>query len=339
MAKYIGAQSVKFAEPVNIIGRASLAGKKESEGPIGQYFDGIIPDALWGEDSFEKCEQKMYKEAVKLAISNSKKRTKDIRILLGGDLLNQIVAAGYSARDLGIPFLGLYGACSTMSESLLIGSMLIDGGMTNTAVCCASSHFATAERQFRVPLEQGTPRTPTSQNTVIGSAATVLCKDTPAELVITGGTIGRVIDLGINDTENMGAAMAPAAAETIFNHLRDFNITPNYYDKIITGDLGSFGSAILNDILKQLGCDITKQHEDCGAIIFSGMDKMHCGGSGCGCSGITLNGYFMSKLLAGELNRVLFLATGALLSPTIVQQGESIPGIAHAVIIERKHRK
>ena len=337
MTKYIGAQSVLFTNPVYIIGRSSLAGKSEGQGPLGEYFDGIIPDALWGEDSFEKCEQKMYREAVKKAVASAGKREKDIRILLGGDLLNQIVAACYSARDLGIPFLGLYGACSTMSESLLIGSMLIDGGMTDSAVCCASSHFATAERQFRVPLELGTPRTPTSQNTVIGAAATVLSCDKASDIVITGGTVGRVVDLGIKDAENMGAAMAPAACETIYNHLHDLEIEPDYYDRIITGDLGTFGSEILTDMLRRLGCDITKQHADCGALIFSDMDKAHCGGSGCGCSGITLNGYFLKKLLSGELKRILFVATGALLSPTIIQQGESIPGIAHAVAIERRN--
>lgn len=337
MKKYIGAQSMRFENPVNIIGRSSIAGKKEGQGPIGKYFDGIIPDALWGEDSFEKCEQKMYREAVKRAIASAGKREKDIRILLGGDLLNQIVAAGYSARELGIPFLGLYGACSTMSESLLIGSMLVDGGMTDTAVCCASSHFATAERQFRVPLELGTPRTPTSQNTVIGAAATVLSSEGFSDIVITGGTVGRVIDLGIKDAENMGAAMAPAACETIYNHLNDFGLKPDDYDFIITGDLGTFGSNILTDMLRQLGCDITKVHRDCGVIIFADMDKVHCGGSGCGCSGITLNGYFMKKLLDKEISKILFVATGALLSPTIVQQGESIPGIAHAVVIERRN--
>ncbi len=337
MSKYTGAQSVIFTNPVYIIGRSSIAGKSEGQGPIGEYFDGIVPDALWGEDSFEKCEQKMYREAVKRAIASAGKREKDIRLLLGGDLLNQIVAAGYSARELGIPFLGLYGACSTMSESLLVASMLIDGGMTDSAVCCASSHFATAERQFRVPLEQGTPRTPTSQNTVIGAAATVLSADTVSKLVITGGTVGRVVDLGIKDSENMGAAMAPAACETIYNHLNDLQIQPDHYDKIITGDLGTFGSQILTDMLKNFGCDISKQHEDCGAMIFANMDKAHCGGSGCGCSGITLNGYFLKKLLDGELKRILFVATGALLSPTIVQQGESIPGIAHAVAIERRN--
>lgn len=336
MNRFSGSASVRFNTPVNILARASVAGKKEAEGPLGKYFDITLPDALWGEKSFEKCEQKMFKEAVKKAAASAGKNPKDIRLLLGGDLLNQIVTAGYSARDLGIPFLGIYGACSTMSESLLIGSMLIDGGMTENAIACTSSHFATAERQYRMPLELGTPKTPTSQTTVTGAGATLLCASGFSPAVITGGTIGRVVDLGINDSENMGAAMAPAAAETIYNHLSDFNRTAKDYDCIITGDLGYFGSDILTDILKDLGQDITPVHMDCGKMIFDKTNKVHCGGSGCGCSAITLNGYFLSKIFTGELRRILFVATGALLSPTVIQQGESIPSIAHAVVIERR---
>ena len=334
MGRRIGTDTVVFDGPVLVRGRGSVVGQEESKGPLGGYFDVIAQDAMWGQKSFELAEKKLYMEAAKKAVESAGLGLKDIQFLLGGDLLNQVISASYSARELDLPFLGLYGACSSMAESLCIGSMLIDGGFAENLLCATSSHFATAERQFRYPLELGTPKPPTGQDTVTGAGATVLSSQS-GELAVRAATIGRVVDFGVTDANNMGAAMAPAAAQTILTHLEDLGVGPDYYDAIITGDLGIFGSDILIDLAQNSHVDLSKNHKDCGKMIFEGMDK-NCGASGCGCSASVLNAYFLRKMLDGELERILFVATGALHSPTSVQQGESIPGIAHAVQIERR---
>lgn len=332
--KHIGKQTVFFEDPPSIISYASIVGKKEGEGPLGHNFDIILDDDMWGEKSWEKAECKMFIEVSKLAMQKGNKNTSDIQYLLGGDLLNQIVTANYAARTIGIPFIGLYGACSTMAESLSIGSIMLDGGFADMILCTTSSHFSAAERQYRFPLELGTQRPPTAQWTVTGAGSTLLSKEGSGPY-ITFATNGKVIDLGIKDINNMGAAMAPAAAHTLVVHLQDTNRTVNDYDLIITGDLGSLGKEIMCELVLKQGFDIEKKYLDCGCEIYHKEQDAHCGGSGCGCSASILNSYIIPKIISGTYPRVLFIATGALLSSTTIQQGESIPGIAHAVVIQQ----
>lgn len=336
--KKLGSNTIQFQNPLFIVGNGTVAGPNECKGPLGSYFDIQLTEDTWQEDTYEKAELKMYYTAVRKAIQNAGKTKEDIEFMLGGDLLNQIVTSGYSARQLEIPFLGLYGACSTMAESLIVGSMIVDGGFADHVVCAASSHFATAERQFRYPLELGTPKPPTGQNTVTGAGATVLSTTDNKKdgICPTIATIGSVVDMGITDANNMGAAMAPAAAQTILTHLEDTGRDVSYYDLIVTGDLGSFGSELLFEICADRGVKLKDNFLDCGCLIFDGLADTYCGGSGCGCSAITLNGYLMDQMKKGKLNKMFFVATGALLSPMVVQQGESIPSIAHGIAIERK---
>lgn len=337
MGKRIGHRTVKFASPPSIIAYSSVAGPNERKGPYGEAFDLTIDDDMWGEKTFELAERKMLVHVVSESLKKAGLTPGDISYMIGGDLLNQIISSGFAARTLGIPFIGLYGACSTMSESLMVGSMLTDGGFSDYAVCCTSSHFATAERQFRSPLELGTPKTPTAQNTVTGAGAVILSPDRGDELpAITFATAGRVIDMGIKDANNLGAAMAPAAAETIISHLEDTDRNPDYYDCIVTGDLGTFGSEQLLKIASSTGYDLSSSHRDCGALIYSGNKNMICGGSGCGCSASMLCGYFLKEMKRGKINRMLLVATGALHSPTSALQNETIPSVAHAVAIEMR---
>lgn len=334
MNKRVGQNSVQFQNPVGIMSSYSVAGKLEKQGPYGSLFDLTFEDDLWGEKTYELTERKMITKAVEKAIDKVELKPDDISYLLGGDLLNQIISAGFCARDLGIPFFGLYGACSTMAESLMLGSMLVDGGFADKLVCATSSHFATAERQFRSPLELGTPRTPTSQNTVCGAGAVVLTPEANGYPKVTAATTGRVVDLGIKDTNDMGSAMAPAAAQTIMTHLKDFNRSADYYDFIVTGDLGKFGSEMLLSICQDENL-ILPNHQDCGALIYGDNELMHCGGSGCGCCASMLCAHYLKGLNTGRFNRILFIATGAMHSKTSALQGETIPSIAQAVCIER----
>ena len=335
MGRRIGPKTVKFDTPPIILSSASVAGNTEKTGPFGNTFDIVFEEDLWGEKTYELAERKMLLKAVESAMTKGGIKADDVSYLLGGDLLNQIISAGFAARQLGIPFFGLYGACSTMSESLMLGSMIVDGGFAQYAACATSSHFATAERQFRNPLELGTPKTPTAQNTVTAAGSIILSsiRDNTYPCV-TFATTGRVVDMGINDVNNMGAAMAPAAAETIISHLEETGRQPDFYDHIITGDLGTFGSDLLIKLASDSGYDLSQTHQDCGVLIYQGNEKMNCGGSGCGCSASMLCGHFMSLLNQGTIKRVLFVATGALHSPTSALQGETIPSIAHAIAIE-----
>lgn len=330
----IGEKTLKLTAPVYIRGIGSVVGEDEAKGPIKQYFDVLDKDLLHRKESFEQAERRFFSNATRQALHNAGLGARDMDFLVGGDLLNQIISAAYAARDLDIPFLGLYGACSSMAQSMAISSMLIDGGFAENIVCATSSHFGAAERQFRYPLELGTPKPPTGQNTVTGAGATVLSTQ-PSELCIKYVQVGNVLDFGINDANNMGAAMAPAAAQTILTVLDDLQVQPDHFDAIVTGDLGVFGSEMLLDLCAQAGTDIAGVHKDCGVMIFEGVPKKDSGGSGCACSATVLNGYFLKRMLAGKLSRILFVATGALHGPTTIQQGESIPGIAHAVVIER----
>jgi stage V sporulation protein AD len=330
----LGAQTVNLLYPPGILSSATIVGKKESEGPLGEYFDEVMPDSLWGEKSWEKAECKMFQQVAEMAMSKANKKPTDINYLFGGDLLNQIIAANFAARALEIPFFGMYGACSTLVESLSLAAMLIGSGCAKCALCVTTSHFCTAERQYRYPLELGTQRCPTAQWTVTGAGGFVLDEEGSGPY-ITHVTTGKVIDYGIKDITNMGAAMAPAAADTINAHFKDTGRTADDYDLIVTGDLGRFGGALAEDLLMKAGHNISGKHIDCGCEIFSLEQDVQAGGSGCGCCAIVFGGYILCRILDSTFKRVLLLSTGALLSPVSSQQGESIPGIAHAVCIQK----
>lgn len=340
LSKRIGARTVALPGRPGVAAWASVAGQKEKDGPHGSAFDIVIPDELNGQQSFEAAERSMLETAVSLCTSHGHCAPQDVQMLLAGDLLNQIVSAGFAARNLGIPFYGLYGACSTMSESLSVGAMLCDGGFADRLICATSSHFCTAERQYRGPLELGGQRTPTAQWTVTGAGAVMLTGGAAAAsspVVLTHTTCGRVIDFGIADQTNMGAAMAPAAADTIAAHFADTKRSADDFDLIATGDLGCHGRELLLELLAQKGIRIPGQKLfDCGCEIFSPDQDTHCGGSGCGCAASMLCAHLLPELAAGRFRRILFMATGALLSPTTSMQGESIPGVAHAVVMEHR---
>ena len=323
-----------FGKKPSILSYASVVGKKESEGPYGKYFDISESDALFGEDSFEKAESKLQKLAVENAIKKSALNFQDIDCIFAGDLLNQCIGSSFGLKDFNIPFCGLYGACSTMALSLINSCVYIEAGAAKKAVAVTSSHFCSAERQYRFPLEYGSQRTPTAQWTVTGSGASIveLAEDKP---YINAVTFGQIEDLGIVDANNMGAAMAPSAASTLMYYLRDTNTKVEDYDIVYTGDLGYVGTKLFYELLERKGIDIRCRHGDCGLMMFDreGQD-VHAGGSGCGCSASILNSYVMHRFEDGNFKNILFMSTGALMSPTSTLQGESIPGIAHLVNIK-----
>ncbi len=330
-----GSQSVKFENPPSIITAASIVGPKEGLGPLKLYFDEILDDEMWGEKSWEKAESKLVRETFSKILKKGGKSPKDIDYIIAGDLLNQCIAASYGIRDSEIPFFGVFGACSTMAESMSIGAMLVDGGFADNVVCITSSHFCSAEKQFRFPLELGTQRTPTSQSTVTGSGGVLLSSNCTGPY-ITHVTTGIIMDMGIKDANNMGAAMAPAAVDTLLVHFRDTGFVPEDYDLIVTGDLGYVGKNICEELVLGQGYDMRDRYNDCGLMIYDREQQdAHAGGSGCGCSATVLSGYIFEEMNKGNLNNVLFVATGALFSPTSIQQGESIPAIAHAVRIQK----
>ena len=342
MKKKIGSQTFLFPSAPAIASSASFVGPKEGEGPLGREFDTVLKDDTLGLDSFEQAESRMLESAVRLALAKIDRSPADTDLFLGGDLLSQIISAGFAARELRTPFLGMYGACSTMAESMITAAMLTDGGFSELAAVGASSHFSSSEREFRYPLEMGSQTSPTSQRTVTGAGSAVIVRDVRSvreplfgNIRITGATIGRVCDYGITDASNMGAAMAPAASATVAVHLSDRGLTPRYYDRIVTGDLGSFGSELFYELMHSKGYDVTKVHSDCGCMIYSPSQRVVCGGSGCGCCASVLASHLLPMLERGEYQRILFVATGALLSPLSSLQGESIPSIAHAVVLER----
>ena len=328
-----GDQTIVFGNQPVIVAGYGIAGPKEGDGPLAKYFDEVAQKDLFGQKSYEKAECKMHLTAIEQAIAKAGKEETDVGALLCGDLLNQIISSAFSARELDIPYLGLYNACSTFAEALILGSILIDGGYMRTVACSTSSHYSTAERQYRYPLELGTQMTPTAQWTVTGSGCSILCHqgDGPK---ITCATIGQVVDYDVTDLNNMGAAMAPAAAYTIAKHLKERGVDPDYYDCIVTGDLGIFGSEMLVQLLQSDGIDIAHLHQDCGKLIFDEKQKVHMGGSGAGCSSLVFNTYYLTKLREGEISKMLFVPTGALMSKESSLQGESIPAIAHALAIE-----
>lgn len=329
-----GKQSICLENPVHILSGASIVGKKEGDGPLAQYFDVIGEDSMFGCDSWEEAESTLQKEAGQMAISKAKLTQQDIRMMFSGDLLAQSTASAYGIVDLQIPFYGLFGACSTMGEALSMGAMAVSAGYADYALSLTSSHFGSAEKEFRFPLEYGNQRPLSASWTVTGSGACVLGKS-GGKAKITGLTTGKIVDFGLKDSQNMGACMAPAACDTIYQHLMDFDRLPEYYDKIITGDLGSIGQRILFDLLAEKGFDISAQHMDCGMEIFdSDKQDTHAGGSGCGCAASVFASYILLKLYMREWKRILFVPTGALMSKVSFNEGQSVPGIAHAVVVE-----
>ena len=328
-----GKQSFVLENPPIITTWASIAGKKEVEGPLSHTFDVKCRDTYFGQKTWELAEKRMQQLAIEKLAFKAGIPQSDFDLVFSGDLLNQCIGSSFSLRNTGIPHLGLYGACSTMAESLLMASMAVGGGFADRVVAMTSSHFASSERQYRFPLGYGGQRTPTSQWTVTGSGAALVCSEGNGPK-ITACTIGTVTDLGIKDANNMGAAMAPAAAETIKAHFQDLQTGPKDFDLIVTGDLGQLGKEVLLDLMRKDGISIGGKITDCGTLIFDNTTQdVHSGGSGCGCSAITLCGYLLEQLNSGKLKKILFCGTGALLSPTSTQQGLPIPGVCHAVCI------
>lgn len=385
--KRVGQRSIQFLKPPHVAASASVVGKKEGEGPLHTYFDRIDETDLFGGQSWEDAESSMQRQAAELAIQKAGYETEDMHYILAGDLLGQLIASSFGIAQTNIPFLGIYGACSTMGEGLLVSSMLVEAGFAERTVNVTSSHFASAEKEFRFPLGYGNQRPLAATWTVTGSGAVVLISEEEAQkrkqnikqknlqkgkkevyisqkneiqsnknqemdlgcsyedntwgkgrdVLITGATVGKIVDYGVKDKSNMGACMAPAAADTIAAHLRDFKRKPQDYDKIITGDLGAVGKEILLQLLQEQGFDATKVHEDCGMLIYDNeWQDTHSGGSGCGCSAATFASYLLNELREGTWSRILFVPTGALLSPVSSNEGRTIPGIAHAVVVESR---
>ncbi len=341
--KSVGKQSIAFKNPPYIIAEASLVGKKEGEGPLGPLFDQVFKDPMMGKDNWEEAESELMKLTAQRVLMKAGLKNTNIRYLIGGDLLGQLIATSFGIAELQIPLFGVYGACSTMGEAMTIGAILVEGGYANRVLSITSSHFAGAEKQFRLPLDYGNQRPYSASWTVTGSGAVIIADHSAKkqtgekDIVISGVTSGKIVDYGLKDSMNMGAAMAPAAFETIKQNFEDFDIKPDYYDMIITGDLGYVGKSILLELLKEKEYDITERYMDCGVEIFDkDTQDTHAGGSGCGCSAVTFAAYVIKQLKEGVWRRVLFVPTGALLSQTSFNEGNTVPGIAHALMVEAR---
>lgn len=339
MTQINGRASIAFEHPPLIIGAASIVGSKEGDGPLGHLFDCIEADPKFGKNTWEEAESELQLRTAQKAMEKSGVNEEQVRFLFAGDLLAQGIATSYGIMELQIPMFGLYGACSTCSESLILAAMAVNAGYADCTMALTSSHFASAEKEFRFPLEYAGQRPLSTTWTVTGSGAFVLasgqCGLGTASVRVAGATIGKIVDYGVKDSMHMGAAMAPAAADTICRNLADFGRREEDYDRIITGDLGSIGQKLLLDLLSERGVDLEGIHEDCGMLIFDPQTQdTHAGGSGCGCSAATLAAYILPKIARGEWKRVLFLPTGALLSKVSFNEGQSIPGIAHGVVLE-----
>lgn len=339
MNHMIGKQSVSFDNPAYIRSSASIVGKKEGEGPLSSFYDMVVEDPMFGQDTWEASESNFQKTAATIAIRKAGLKIADIRYLFGGDLQGQIIGTSYGLVDLKVPLFGLYGACSTIGEALSLSAMTICGGYATDVVAVTSSHLGSAEKTFRFPLEYGNQRPLASTWTVTGSGAFVVSQ-TEGDISITGITTGKIMDYGIKDSMNMGASMAPAAADVIYQNFVDFGVKPDEYDQIITGDLGTVGQEILIKLLKDNGYDISERHTDCGILIYDPETQdTHAGGSGCACSAVTLAGYLLDKMKKKEWKKILFVPTGALLSTISFNEGQTVPGIAHAVVLTRKEEK
>lgn len=357
MSECLGRASIRFEQPVYIIESASVVGKKEGEGPLGLLFDLAGEDDMFGCETWEEAESSLQKQAVGLVLEKAGVSAEEVNLMFAGDLLGQSIATSFGLAGYGIPLMGVYGACSTCGESLALGAMTIAGNYAKNVICVTSSHFASAEKEFRFPLDYGNQRPLSATWTVTGSGAfllsgklnndchlnrsTYMSENEKSQMSkkprakISGITVGKITDYGMKDSMNMGACMAPASASTLERHFIDFKSQPNDYDKIITGDLGSVGQKILIDLLKEKGYDISEQHMDCGIEIFDADSQdTHSGGSGCGCSAVTLSAYILKQLEEQNWKKVLFMPTGALLSKTSFNEGKSVPGIAHALVLE-----
>lgn len=332
-SKRIGAQTMRLSNPPSVLSFAAVGGKMEAKGPLAEYFDELSEDHFWGEKTWEKGESTMQKHALSRALEKGNLKPNDLDAVFAGDLLNQCIGSSFSLREFGIPFYGLYGACSTMGESLSLAALLIDGGFASRVAALTSSHFCTAERQYRMPVPYGSQRTPTSQWTATASGCCILGESGDGPYV-THVTTGKIVDKGITDANNMGAAMVPAAYSTLSALFRDTRTKPEDYDLIVTGDLGLLGHDIVADFFDRDGMPLGERYTDCGLLLYDRKAQdMHCGASGCGCSAAVLNGYLLRGMREGKWDKIIFAPTGALLSPTSSFQGESIPGICHAVVL------
>lgn len=330
MAKRIGKYTVEFENDTGIMAAAGVAGKKESEGPLGEEFDKVFTDTKMNSDSWEQAESSLQKEALNMALQKASLQPDDVDYVFAGDLLNQCIGSTFGLMTLELPFVGMYGACSTMALTLSMASVFVEAGIAGRASAVTSSHYCSSERQFRFPLEYGGQRPPSAQWTVTGAGAAIVTKG--GEIKINHITTGRIVDLGVTDQNNMGGAMAPAAADTLMRFLKDTGTSPTDYDLILTGDLGRVGSELLYQLLEREKIDIRENHKDCGAMIFyEDQPEVFAGGSGCGCSASVFCSHIINRMKKGELKNILFMATGALMSPTSCMQGENIPGIAHLV--------
>jgi len=329
-----GLQSILFREPPYVICGASVVGDKEGKGPLGKMFDHVSEDPMFGMNTWEEAESCLQKEAVEILLGKSGVSKADVRYMFAGDLLGQLIATSFGLIQFEIPLFGLYGACSTMGEAMALGAMTVNAGYAKQVISLASSHFASAEKQFRYPLEYGSQRPLSASWTVTGCGA-VLIGTTKSNVRIIGTTAGKMVDFGVKDAMNMGACMAPAACDVIYQNFMDFAVDETYYDMIITGDLGYIGRTILIDLLKEKGYDISNRYTDCGIEIFDQNNQdTHSGGSGCGCSAVTFCSYILNNIKKKKWKRVLFVPTGALLSPVSFNEGKSVPGIAHGVMLE-----
>ena len=337
--KRTGSYTVALSHPPSVLSFANIGGKHESAGPLAEYFDETEQDSFFGEKTWEKAESTMQKRVLQRALDKALLPPEALDYILAGDLLNQCIGSAFSLREFGIPFYGLYGACSTMGESLSLAAMLIDGGFASKCAAMTSSHFCTAERQYRMPVPYGSQRPPNAQWTATASGCTILAENGPGPY-ITHVTCGRIVDRGIKDANNMGAAMAPAAYDTLSRFFQDTQTKPADYDLIVTGDLGALGHDIARDFFAKDGIDLGYRFQDCGLLLYDRRAQdMHAGASGCGCSAAVLNGYLLGGMRQGRWNRILFAPTGALLSPTSSFQGESIPGICHVVCLSNTRSK
>lgn len=335
MTKRLGKQSLLLEKEITVLSQAAVGGKKEGEGPLGRGFDRISDDSYFGEASWEKAESRMLRDCFSLACDKAALPPAALDCVFAGDLLNQCVSSAFAMKDSGLPYFGLYGACSTMAEGLALAALLLDGGAARTACALTGSHFCSAERQYRFPLEYGGQRTPTSQWTVTGAGA-VLLGETGIGTRVTHVTVGRIVDAGVADATHMGGAMAPAAFDTLTAHFRETGRAPEDYDAIFTGDLGALGHDLLEELFRREGVKLSPRYMDCGVLIYDlAAQDVGVGGSGCGCCASVLCAQILPALEKGIWKRVLFAATGALLSPTSAQQGESIPGVCHAIALER----
>ena len=334
MTKKIGTQTIKFESPPTLLETASIVGPKESNGPLSKYFDQCLEDEFWGENTWEKAESKIIKETTNMVIAKSNLPHNEIDFVFAGDLLNQCISSSFGLREINIPFYGIFGACSTFVEGLQLASMLVEGSYANNVLVSVSSHFCSAEKQFRFPLELGTQRTPTSQWTVTGAGSAIVTKSGTGPY-ITHITPGKIIDMGIKDGNNMGAAMAPAVVDTLIAHFKDTGRAPSYYDAILSGDLGHLGKEIVIDLMQTKGFNIKSNYNDCGVLMFDkNSQDTHCGGSGCAWIATVFSGYVFNMLKNKKYKKVLMVGSGALMNSTTTGQGESIPSIGHAIAIE-----